>query len=301
MRRFATLDALRGIAAIVVMIGHTIDHPIAIPGYAEAVDLFFGLSGFVIALNYEERLRRGLSIGRFMALRVARLWPMVLLGSTPAVVLGGAWIGTLALLPDPAAPLGVYPGNPPLWSLAAEMVAYLAFALVGPRVGVRSLMATMGVCAIVMLTSPVWFDEHLARVGYSFACGVLLYRLRVAQGMPSVATGHAWWLVAAVPAFLLVRSPLVALVAFPCLLFLATRMEVGNTALAGRLGGLSYPLYCSHVGLLGTATVLGVPPVAAWPAIVGLSLVLDRWWDRPMRRALREAAEGNWKLHASAE
>ncbi|TIV67689.1 MAG: acyltransferase, partial [Mesorhizobium sp.] len=56
-RRYVTLDLLRGIAAIGVMLFHNCVGVVQ-SGYL-AVDLFFVLSGFVIALSYEDKLRGG--------------------------------------------------------------------------------------------------------------------------------------------------------------------------------------------------------------------------------------------------
>lgn len=41
-----------------------------------AVDLFFVLSGFLIAQNYESRLTNGRQLGAFVIRRFGRLWPL---------------------------------------------------------------------------------------------------------------------------------------------------------------------------------------------------------------------------------
>ncbi|MFX8945840.1 acyltransferase family protein, partial [Acinetobacter baumannii] len=62
-RSFATLDGLRGVAALLVVYHH--EHLAGIVGAPAgaylAVDLFFLMSGFVIAHAYEARLEQGLS------------------------------------------------------------------------------------------------------------------------------------------------------------------------------------------------------------------------------------------------
>ncbi|HKB95401.1 MAG TPA: acyltransferase family protein, partial [Rhizomicrobium sp.] len=61
-QRFASLDGLRGVCALTVLLFHADDlfhrGPIFQHGYL-AVDMFFLLSGFVIALAHEDRLRAG--------------------------------------------------------------------------------------------------------------------------------------------------------------------------------------------------------------------------------------------------
>ncbi|RWD64150.1 MAG: acyltransferase, partial [Mesorhizobium sp.] len=70
--RLYGLDALRGVAAVAVALQHLmrIYHlPEAPLNPFLAVDLFFILSGFVMARTYEDRLRRGLSAVGFIGLR----------------------------------------------------------------------------------------------------------------------------------------------------------------------------------------------------------------------------------------
>ncbi len=99
MKRLHSLDALRGIAALSVVIWHW-QHFFAIsgrfqPGWQrtseplywllkplydrgwEAVDLFFSLSGFIFFWLYAEALREGrMGAGRFALLRFSRLYPL---------------------------------------------------------------------------------------------------------------------------------------------------------------------------------------------------------------------------------
>src|SRR5271154_491037 len=71
----ASLDGLRGVAAIAVFLHHLG----AITGLKQlyfgwgclSVDFFFVLSGFVIAKSYEHRLANGLGWGEYMGLRLA--------------------------------------------------------------------------------------------------------------------------------------------------------------------------------------------------------------------------------------
>ena len=101
--RFVTLDALRGIAAIGVMLYHSMpDSPLVIPGGYLAVDLFFVLSGFVIALTYEDKLRDGMTPREFLALRAIRLWPMLLVGAGLGIALYGGHAGMLFSVAEPA-------------------------------------------------------------------------------------------------------------------------------------------------------------------------------------------------------
>ena len=82
------LDALRGVAALIVLCYHCFE------GFATsvvnqgcnhgylAVDFFFILSGFVIGYAYDDRLRDGsVPTGMFFRRRLVRLHPMVVFGA----------------------------------------------------------------------------------------------------------------------------------------------------------------------------------------------------------------------------
>lgn len=79
--KYAFLDGLRGLAAIFVVIHHTENywHFIVWRAYL-AVDLFFILSGFVIAHAYENKLKNGvITVPEFFLIRLIRLYPMFFL------------------------------------------------------------------------------------------------------------------------------------------------------------------------------------------------------------------------------
>lgn len=83
-RRLVTLDGLRGMAAIAVMLYH-IGNVYQFGGPFRAgylfVDFFFLLSGFVLALSVEPRFARGWTTAAFMRARIVRLWPVIAIGA----------------------------------------------------------------------------------------------------------------------------------------------------------------------------------------------------------------------------
>jgi peptidoglycan/LPS O-acetylase OafA/YrhL len=134
-----------------------------------AVDLFFMLSGFVIAHSYADRLARGMSFLDYLARRAIRLYPMFLFGlvigtlvlvfqsqlgraNMPPLVIAFSFRENLFYIPsfhnfeirsfgDPEAIAGeIFPGNPPSWSLFFEVVASISF-LVLFRLQTKSLAA----------------------------------------------------------------------------------------------------------------------------------------------------------------
>ena len=321
--RFVTLDALRGVAAIGVMLYHSMPaSPLVIPGGYLAVDLFFVLSGFVIALTYEDKLREGMSAREFLTLRAIRLWPALLVGAIVAIALEHGHAGMLFLLPSPYSDT-LYPSNPPLWSLLLEALGYLGFATFAHRWRTGSLALLAATCGIAL----AGFAAHdsgrlhefggfwstlpagLARLGYSFTAGMLVYRWRKAAGLGHQMDWRAWLLVIALAAvmFFMPNSGqtgglLVIVAVFPGLLWFASRWDLPFPRAGLWLGALSYPLYCIHMPLLATGAAHGLPRPLVWLLLTGASLLLDRWWDRPVRRwltGLRPRSAGQTRIGIS--
>jgi peptidoglycan/LPS O-acetylase OafA/YrhL len=107
------------------------------------VDLFFVVSGFVIARQYFGRVNDAGSIGRFLWRRLARIYPLHLATLAFYLALAGALHFGAARTDNPARyPLSDLPAqflllhafvgerltfNFPSWSLSAEMFCYLLF------------------------------------------------------------------------------------------------------------------------------------------------------------------------------
>ena len=90
--RYAILDGLRGVAAVIVVAFHLFEVYAQSPadqilnhGYL-AVDFFFVLSGFVIGYAYDNRWGR-MSTWDFFKRRLVRLHPMVIMGSAIGALL----------------------------------------------------------------------------------------------------------------------------------------------------------------------------------------------------------------------
>ncbi len=285
--RFLTLDAMRGVAAMAVLIHHFPDQTISglLPGAYLAVDMFFVLSGFVLSHAYGWDLAGKMGAPRFMLKRLVRLYPVYILG-TAAVALGYMlmWIpagpsgrarmlasmaGALCLLPIPARfayNIGVaFPLNPPAWSLFWELAANFLFALVNWTV--RRLVTIVAAGAVLLALAfyiygrgdagSNWdnFPGGGCRVVYSFFIGVLLYRFQ---------PKWTWSLPSPLLLLILPLSfmlpPLwdvpMALIFFPLLVFFGSMREPGPglTRLFNLLGDISYPVYALHFAVLVAMT-----------------------------------------------
>ncbi len=207
---FHTLDALRGIAALGVVMYHigAAFWPLAAPGGYLAVDLFFMMSGVVLSHAYEARFRAGMGTVRFMRARLIRLYPLYLLGTlfgiavTVASLFGRNSVGwdassvlqaaLLALLFLPnftGGPVGqLFPLNIPCWSLFFELLVNLLFVLAWPLLTTLSLILTIagyrrsGRLGGTAGGSPghrvddADFLVGLARTVFGFSVGVLIAR-----------------------------------------------------------------------------------------------------------------------------
>jgi peptidoglycan/LPS O-acetylase OafA/YrhL len=214
--RFHNLDALRGLAALTVLLYHIgpvirPDKSFAPGGYL-AVDFFFLLSGFVIAQAYDARLAGGMTFGRFAMLRIIRMYPMLFAGfligcikpilmillhyqTAPQVGdLLGSMAANLLVLPAPAATIGAaFPINAPMWSLFFELVINFVYALVlveAPAWVLGGIIAVSGVViGFGVFTHPDlnlgWGWSNMiygfARVSFSFPIGLLAFRLGAAR------------------------------------------------------------------------------------------------------------------------
>ena len=304
--RYATLDAMRGIAAIAVMMWHTPAGARLVPSGHLAVDFFFALSGFVIAMAYQDRMRAGLSPSVFLRLRIARLWPMLALAALPSILAGG-WAGSLVLIPDIRS-TSLFPLLPTYWSLLFEMAAYVAFALGLYRLSTRILCLLLLGSGVVYvgtaLSSDILMHEYgafwfsiphgLVRLAFPFLFGMILFR--VTRGEAAVRTTPLAWLAPLAMLALMVFVPgddnrlaiLAILLGMPAIVWLAVRWDLSHHRIAGWLSDLSYPLYCIHVTGLLVLERNGVPAPLAWLGLAALALYLDRIWDRPMRSWLRD-------------
>lgn len=295
MRRheFGTLDALRGAAAIIVVVWHVgLKLDVTIGSAYLAVDLFFLLSGFVVAHSYEASLRDGWPLIRFTLARVIRLWPLYLLCSAAGAALAYATVPSSAdlgysvltapfLLPRRHSVDNLaFPLDDPAWSLFCEVAANGFYAVVGFKLSSKVLTGICAACFIALIVASSRqsylhvglnlgaLTYHL-RIGllralFGFLLGVLLHRTWRAGRFPSLAIPP--WVLVSVCAALLVAFPMNApwslayaltaiAIAFPMLIVAAAQVEPRGRAreLSKLSARQSYPLYLVHMVLLDGA------------------------------------------------
>jgi len=235
-QRFHSLDGLRGACAVSVVLFHAADlfhyGPLMPHGYL-AVDMFFILSGFVIAFRYEAALSSGLHLRAFLEARARRLLPVYWLGAAFNILVF-LWMVTSGYYPDGYTNLMIWVGVPLLtllllpvfgvpgggfspamlnitWSLFVEWLVNTAYAarLFSCRTRILALamaVGWLGMAVMGYLTGRGWcvgisrtdvFTFGLLRAVPSFLAGVVIFRLH-ARGwfarLPVIAPQLLWCL-----------------------------------------------------------------------------------------------------------
>lgn len=298
-RSYVTLDGLRGIAALSVVVLHAnrLIGDMTWSSAALAVDLFFALSGFVLAHAYGQRLAESMTATEFMKARIIRLYPLYLVGIGLGVVEALAvihyqhgsigsivwdwrtvWTAlpfNLVMLPTP---WSFYPFNGVMWSIFLELIVNAIWVLSFPLLKTNRVLVTAvafaaaGLIASVLIygkltslgTSWRTMPGGVFRVCFPFFLGVLIYRLRDrAPRVPPII------LLVALPAILFQSLPVAgqlfaALFLLPALVWLGSAVEPRGWlgTVSHKLGAVSYAVYTVHKRLYlltyGAALKLGM-------------------------------------------
>lgn len=236
-KHFETLDGLRGIAAIAVVVFHFME--IIEPDFEQnlfahgylAVDFFFCLSGFVIAYAYDQRMAE-IGLLLFIKRRLIRLHPLVMIGAVIGAL--GFWLDPFSnlqqvygglqtfllflssglLIPYPIVTErynNLFHLNAPSWSLFFEYVVNLLYALVLFRI-TKGLLYGVLLMAAGLLFYAAYTWGHLSvgwssdnwwggavRVLYSFVAGMLIFRN---QWILRSRIGFGWAVVLLIASFM---------------------------------------------------------------------------------------------------
>lgn len=289
--RLPGLDALRGLAAIVVVLFHL---GLPILGAHLAVDFFFMLSGFVMARTYEVRLRHGsLGAGRFFVKGYKRLWGWMALGTLLGFIvalgqyglsadLGLAAVLMLAMVPAFNLSAAPYLLNMPLWSIVYELVANAAHGLGLARMVKRVLILVATLCALglgwAIATAGFprgGFAEYhwlvLLRVGLSYVLGIMIWRLWGDRPPVKVPFAFSFALlpdyVVAVYLWPWDYAPLVFIILLaPLMMFGGMQARFASPRAlecATVLGVMSFPLYAVHYPAIQLFRLEWGPPALA--------------------------------------
>lgn len=336
-RQIGSLTGIRGVAALWVAFFHSklafhlpttwwtapLEH-----GWA-GVDLFFVLSGFILMHAHGEDFVRVGSAAwkRFLRGRLVRIYPLnfaVLLGIV-AITHGGQGV---ALIPDTqhflVALLATatlvtmwlpenWTLNPPVWSLSAELVGYIAFPALAH--GLMRLRLSSALIAAISFGGMIWLraslhQAHIAqietwgaliRLAGCFVGGAALWRLRcvLPDGWARFAGPVA---TASLAGIVICSASYTWSEALPSLfgvLIISLSYQRGwiARALAHRglygLGVVSFPFYMTHLWALDWFRAT-YPTDDLWLKIgliaaslfttLGLAVLLHRWVEVPCQR-----------------
>ena len=313
--RFEALDSWRGIAALLVALFHFDVHsnltylPLVRHSYL-FVDFFFVLSGFVIAASYQTRLAQGFGLRHFMALRLARIYPLHLVlllvfipidwakdGMGPQLVQA---IGSHVMLLQGVGVNDQNWLNFPTWSISAEMASYGTFAVVVALMG-RSIWPWL----LVLVSAPILlfayspfgidatFDFGFVRALYGFAMGLVCHMVWQASPKLRIGLSSGWAtlaelaVVAGIFSFISLyntEQPITLLVPFvfaPAILIFAQQRGLISELLRLKplllLGMLSYSLYMIHafVRAVSRACLMVLEKLTDWTLFQDLPLGSD--------------------------
>lgn len=327
--RIEDLDALRGLAAMAVVLfhyttrynelyGHPAEPWFSVPWGHFGVQLFFGISGFVIFMT----LDRTKSLIDFAVSRASRLYPAY----WTAIILTTAIVTFAAMVEFARSPseiavnatmiqsfVGVQSVDGVYWTLSVEFAFYCAMAALWKlRLLSRIepiLLAWMGLKWVWKFTpsllgvEPSWLigalliQEHIP----FFAIGIVAYRLKSGAG------DRRWIGAVVAAAFVTVGicddlpHLIVALISAAALAMVALRrVPLLGVAALGWLGAVSYSLYLLHQ-VIGFAALqrleaVGVPATPAIGATIATMLALAGavtfLVERPALRAIRSWYRG---------
>jgi peptidoglycan/LPS O-acetylase OafA/YrhL len=290
------LDSIRGIAAVLVVLYHMplwtpwLHGVQAIRNSFYMVDVFFVLSGFVMNLNYGDRLRGGKDLARFQLLRLGRVYPVHVLFLFVALAAAtAAWLGSIFFglnVPNGGAfkdnTVGTFvqqllmvhalgftridqPFNLPSWSISVEFYTYLVFGVVCLVSWVRarqSIFALLAGGSLLCLAMGEQFVGNFSQIlqcfaGYFVGCLLASLVARFPRLCPRGSTLAAMLLMVLFLCFKTAPGFDVTIFLVSALLVLAivSSPDDGLKAILRHrwlkfLGLISYSIYMSHTFVL---------------------------------------------------
>lgn len=328
-KNYETLNAMRGVAAVSVVLYHAVNllHIQIFPRGYLAVDLFFMLSGFVIAHAYDNRIAGGLGWREFAKIRIIRFYPLYLAGILLGTVrelalilthnhyafttaqLGIAIATALLFLPFPTKErnYNLFSMNIPSWSLMYELLINVAYAMLFHKLSNRALSIIIALSGSALVALIFRFGSAnlgalstdaiggIARTIFSFSAGLLIYRLNIrTREVPAALLLIVLTLCFMAPEFFgYYYDLLFILILSPALVITGASTEPSPAALKTfiYLGVISFPIYAVHRPLLelgaAAATLAHLPGPVVGAACIIGLLILCPFLDRWYDRPFR--------------
>jgi exopolysaccharide production protein ExoZ len=279
---FRLIQGLRGLAALLVVAHHAsilaVERLSAPWGVwrngAAGVDLFFVISGFVMALTAPSLRAFARPGTEFFKRRIERIVPLYWIATTAKILLilllpaaalhpvGGVWhlVASYLFLPSRDASGTVFPILVVGWTLNLEMMFYAIFAValafrIGPLRFLAPVLLTLAALGYFLHPTQTALASFTNPIVPEFLLGILLFRL-YERGLRFPPWAMASLMISGFAVLLLVdgsQSRLRALIwGFPALAIVAAaialeaRMGHRLPAFARELGDASYSIYLTH-------------------------------------------------------
>lgn len=298
-RHYLVLDAARFIAALIVVLYHLKEfvYPqidLGIGGIFTkaylAVDLFFLMSGVVIAKSYGQKIINGqMTFKDFLIIRFIRLYPLYIAGTVLGVgyllfksMIKGenpdSWVDVVRsftlnafFVPDVWNKDGIFVLDPAAWSLSLEWIINIIYAAFAVYFSTRILAGITIVSGLMIVWFGLfygsldwgWSAENFAggalRIMFSFTLGMIIFRLIESK---KVNFSHISPTLLLVCITLFMLSPLQSsnvlydflcvLVVFPVFVTIACFSQISERMKSAFLlsGQMSYAVYILHTPLI---------------------------------------------------
>jgi len=199
--RVEQLDGLRGIFSILVIAHHhnafresIFYNNFFVLNASLFVDFFFVLSGFVIAMNYIEKIHTAQDFAVFIKKRFIRLYPLLFYTEVLFIIANlfgdqsslknatnlsliyylRSGLDTLTFMGSTPV-LGDWMGiNYPAWSISAEMISYVVFGIVLLIMPLKKYLAFL-LLSIACIAFIIFKNDYMLVYDYGFVRGLLCF------------------------------------------------------------------------------------------------------------------------------
>ncbi len=307
--RYVYLDGIRGIAALFVLTRHT-------PSFWDmtffrsylAVDVFFLLSGFVIANAYQKKMEKGeLSISQFALIRLIRFYPLFLFSllistvnyslhpmDVPILNVILTILLTIFFIPSMLINQTLFSLNSPYWSLFFELIANALYAVTRPFLTTKNLLLVIMASGLLVVQSAHYNNDlnigftwglmpvigGFARAIYGIFLGILIQNnLHHIQTTPRPALAISMvvltFTLPSLGIYNFIFDVFALLFIFPTSIMLAITTEENYFSnIFMWLGMASYPLYVLHLPVSGIIDYFYHDIVSTSVPYSGLLLIL---------------------------
>lgn len=327
----AGVQYLRGIAALMVVLHHA-QTPFGVTwfeGGASGVDIFFVISGFIMALTtakFDPAGDRLAQAAEFLKRRFLRVVPLYWLFLCVAALMWGAldeqglW-KDLLFIPrqHPTATGEIWPRLIPGWTINYEVFFYVVFAAAMLAGRLRMLAVGAALLACVAAGALTTWNAAPGRFWTNSIVIEFLFGIAAYHGLQRWTVPAPWVVLVLGVGLLMLPTGLPRFLdsGIPALLIVVAAVQLAQGTDWRRLhalGDASYSLYLVHLfafwPAFGVAKRLGLTAGAAWQSALGIAvltvvavvagMLVHSHVEKRLTRAIHALLERRVRVHASA-